>query len=101
MFLQMERIPVVPLSNLKLNKMKKRILLIASIMMLGFTNLNAGCDDGIWIYVCNSEEVDQLKEDANNNCCDGSIIYYVDVCRNFDGTHLVNGDGPNSSCSPT
>ena len=64
-------------------------------------NLNAGCDDGIWIYVCNSEEVDQLKEDANNNCCDGSIIYYVDVCRNFDGTHLVNGDGPNSSCSPT
>ena len=62
--------------------------------------LNAGgCSSEEPVLIFTASDLQQLKADANLNCCAESVIAWENYCTDESGSHEVQEHGANSSCA--
>lgn len=85
--------------------MKKKIfsiVLLAGAMVFSVGQLSAACSGTTTespITLCGIEDVNEGYSQATTNCCEGSIIYFEDICGGNSGVWNINVSGANSSCT--
>lgn len=86
-----------------MSKTKKIILSIGLTSLFSFSLIsNSIACEGQTTYSCGTEDMLNMQDQFDANCCAGSSITIIDVCNGgFTRSYKTNSptDGPNSSCA--
>lgn len=81
----------------------KKVSLILMMFVLGiFFNISSGlasCNGNEFIS-CGVGDTVEFINQANQNCCDGDIINFIDCDTGDTYEYTVPVNGPDSSCAP-